>query len=147
EGSGKLKKLYEDTSNLIEAFFGYFIFFMLLFLLLNYLLEDNSDRLLLLSLVGVIIKFAMASYVMSKAKRQNRNVFLWYVLGFLEFHSALIALSFGKTIYSIPKRFKPEFLNLNKRTKEKATALKELKGNKRDPNEFEIPLKKIISQY
>ena len=90
-----------------------------------------------------------------EAKKLNRNPLLWFLLGFLEFHAAFIALALGKTIYKVHKDDKILFSDLESEYDEKVNSFKELNNalKKLDKEsliykkEYKEPLAKIKHQY
>ncbi|WP_378185898.1 hypothetical protein ACE939_12380 [Aquimarina sp. W85] len=147
EGRGTIKKLYQNNYHLIFASVGYFFVILLLFYLLTEFLKNGKSNYGIIGLTGFIIKLIMASYVSKKAAQQNRSSILWYILGLLEFHSALIALGISKAIYKIPNTSKPEFITLNQEVKEKIASFKAIKSNSNKDKQKEYKIKQEYWSY
>ncbi|MDT0294087.1 hypothetical protein ACFQ3R_06105 [Mesonia ostreae] len=99
----------------------------------------------------IFIKGLLAYYVSIEAVKMNRNGFLWFVLGFIEFHSALIVLGLGKTLYKVPRVKRAEIKLLNDKTREKLSSLKEITTGITNESvkstEYYLPLRKIQTDY
>lgn len=153
EKGKKERKLFEDSSNLIYSAIGLYIFIVILLLILELKLNIQINSTLMLFIIS-IIKLIIASYIANIAKKQNRNSTLWFILGFLEFHAAFIALGIGKSIYKVPVKNKFLFNELKKDTEEKVSSLNEITSNIRKSadsvtlqREYTIPLIKIKREY
>ncbi|WP_415376413.1 hypothetical protein [Patiriisocius sp. Uisw_017] len=147
------RKLFQDTKNLIYTTIILFVLVTILLLILELYFNIQMGSSLMYVIIGVI-KIIIAFYVAREAKKQNRSYALWFILAFIEFHSALIALALGKTIYKVPNSSKLLFDELTDSAKEKVSSLRELTSSVRKSdnsiaieNEYGIPLMKIKREY
>lgn len=147
-------RLFDEASkNLI--YYPIYLFVGLVILLLvisNFLNIPINSSTMLWIVLG--IKLIVSFWVSSVAGEMNRNPFLWFILGFLEFHAAFIALALGKKIYKIPSGTKDFFQELNKKTNERVFALKDLTNNTRNSGyksaieaQYSTPLRTIKNEY
>ncbi len=153
ERGNKERKLFQNTNGLIYTSISLFLLITVLLLILEHSFDIQMGSSLMYAILS-IIKLIMALYVANRAKEQNRNYTLWFILGILESHASLVALALGKTIYKVPSTSKPLFKELANSTKEKISSLKELTSDVRKSNnsiaighEYDIPLMKIKRAY
>jgi len=150
EQNNKAFKMNEKNYRLIWISLG-----ILLILTLGYyyLLKVNMDeefqktrRIILMTVLP--LKIIMAFVVSNEAKKQNRNKIIWGVMGFLEFHSALIILGLSKTIHPLTGKSLEQYQNIKNEMTNKIKSLKELaKVDARTKNIFEYQKNKLYNQF
>ena len=154
EKKNYVTKKYEDLRYLIYNAIGAFLLILIFLLALPYIVPDDMISAVRYGSL-LLIKIAVAIWVSKEAKKLNRNPLLWFLLGFLEFHAAFIALALGKTIYKVHKDDKILFSDLESEYDEKVNSFKELNNalKKLDKEsliykkEYKEPLAKIKHQY
>gem|GEM_PF-4159268 len=98
EGSNKNEDY--TTKDVNADIWGVLIIFILIILGTIVILYNNGFN---PYLVVIPAKIIVASMVSHFAKKKNRNPILWWFLGFLEYHSALIVLAITKGLLPIKK--------------------------------------------
>jgi hypothetical protein len=124
-------------------------------------------------LAVIPVKIIVASVVCHYAKKKNRHPVLWWFLGFLEYHSALIALAIVKGLLPLKKSksdadvaynekliklndlFKEDLINVDEIEKKKSdleeeysksSSLIQENNEKQQQNDFMIKLKEAYKQ-
>ena len=123
ESQSKAEQLfYDEHHNLYKTAIILFVGLFIILGLIRITSEDlfySTPSIIILFVVRIII----ASYVSNKANELERNRFLWWFLGFLEFHVALFVLSLSKKLLSLDKKTKLQVIELNKSTNTKLNAI------------------------
>lgn len=118
---------------------GIFILFAMLY---------NAELYSLIWLVSLILKIAVASFVSKEAQKLGRNKVLWWILGFLEFHMALIVLAISPKLIKCSNKNKSVVHGINNKYKTLCKNLKSLKkSGSLTPSEFRNKKQIIIDNY
>lgn len=136
----------EYQNGLIELVIISFIGFIILFV---FFMKNNDYGLYrLIPLIAIIIKFVMASVTSNKAEKLGRNKILWWILGFLEYHTALIILAIRPAILKTNGVNKTKISAINKDFTQQENSLIELYNAKLlNEAEFGIKYGEIKKKY
>ena len=147
EGRGKEKDLtIESQSDLFYILISSVI--INLFLFGYFFSKDSSFPIQMIVITALIIKIILAIIVSNSAVRLNRNPTLWFILGFIEYHSALLVLMGSSAFLKTTNTEDENNKNLNETYKNKLNALLELKNNGMLNNdEFQTKRKQIQEEY
>lgn len=147
EGRGKEKDLtIESSTDLFYILISSVIINLFLF---GYLFsKDSSFPIQMIIITAFIIKLILAIIVSKSAMRLNRNSTLWFILGFIEYHSALLVLMSSSALLKTINTEDENNKNINETYKNKLNALLELKNTGMLNNdEFQIKRKQIQDEY
>jgi hypothetical protein len=121
------------------SFIGTFILFLVM---INY--KNLSE----ITQVGFVLKFIMAFFTAFRAEKLGRNVVLWFLLGFLEYHTALIILAIRPAVIRVDKENEKIVIELNKNFKLKDNDLTDLyHSNLLTMNEFIEKISEVRKNY
>lgn len=146
EAFNKTKAIHKDKnqSGLIPFVIFSFIGFLMLFSFMNN--DENLSK--FIPILAVVIKFIMANYTAKKANKLGRNKIMWWILGFLEYNTALIVLAIRPAIIKTNNENKVKIDELNKEFNLKKSNLIDLqKANLLDENEFDVKYSEIENKY
>lgn len=107
--------------------------------------QDESEN---KPLIRIILKIICAPIVCGEASKQNKNKYLWFILGVIEYHAALLVLMRSKTILKVEKSKDENIQKANEEYIAKIKTLAELK-NSGILNDEELKIKKgeIQNEY
>lgn len=98
--------------------------------------------------VGIVVKLFCAQIVSHFAGKNGRNTTLWWILGFLEYHSALIVLAFSDKLLKFKKSNNENLKRIDDEYNEKIIALNNLyTNNVLTENELEIKKQELENKY
>lgn len=144
EERNKISKLKNEADYLIYLSIGILLIFSFLF----YSLYQNQVDKTQIIFIAIFLKIVMSFVVLGFATKQNRNPFLWFILGLIEFHSALIALGLSKYIFQNSSKLKEKGQKLKKEYKEKLKVLEELdKNNQISFSDYREKNRNLILEY
>lgn len=139
EGKGKIRNAVQDNSKILLSLIILIVISACFVYFAKTMRELENDVTYLWG-IGIALKVLSAAIVVDFAKKQNRNTTLWWVLGLLEYHSALIVLAFSGSLLRLKNSTNENLKNIEDDYNSKIIKLNDL-FKSRIINEEELQIK------
>ena len=146
EGREKLRDSTKNNDSIMLTLFALICVSFGVFYLAKFFKEANDIS--TAWFLGIALKLTCAQIVSHFAGKNGRNTTLWFFLGFLEYHSALLVLAFSDKLLKVKKNNNENFKGIDDEYNQKITTLNNLYADRvLTENELETKKKELEHEY